>query len=408
MAAGLTLLSLSLSLIFSSALAAAPYCLPGDSCFPSAKELSSFNTTVGGRLVKSVPYGAVCYAGATYDAEKCATLVANFVTDEFRLEISDALMYTNWEVTEDGTGCPVPQDITLTPVNGTCSYGNLASYIVEVASTQDIVNSVKFVAKHNLRFRIKNTGHDYAGRSSGAGSFTIRTHHLQGTSFIPAFVPDGCKATPEPALMAEAGVSVHGLYAAADGFNRTTIGGIGRTVGALGGYILGGGTGIFSHRNGLGVDNVLQFEVVTADGKLRTVNRCQNSDLFWALRGGGGTFGVTTRAWLKSHPPLKATNAVTGTLVSNSTETWDSVVRTFVDQLPALFEKGITGEWIASYPYLVCAPYNPQFMLTHALLQGHHFPATFRAGRDARFSRRLPLYFRHAYLHPGSDQRSQR
>ncbi|KZW00931.1 FAD-binding domain-containing protein [Exidia glandulosa HHB12029] len=341
----------SFSILISSALAAAPYCLPGNSCFPSTKDLSVFNATVGGRLIKSVPYGSVCYA-ATYDAEKCAALVANMSNGEYRLEIPDALMYSNWEVTEDGTGCPVPRNVSLTPVQGTCTYGNLAPYIVDATVAQDIVNSVKFAAKYNLRLRVKSTGHDYAGRSSGEGSFTIRTHKLQGTSYIPAFVPSGCSATAEPALLAEAGVNVRGLYTAADKFNRTTIAGVTPTVGALGGYILGAGTGAFSHQKGLGVDNVLQFEVVTTDGTLRIANRCQNSDLFWALRGGGGAFGVTTRAWLKSYAPLKATNSLYGGLIANDTQTWESLIRTFVDLLPALYEKGITGEWSASYPQL--------------------------------------------------------
>lgn len=74
-------------------------------------------------------------------------------------------------------------------------------------------------------------------------------------------------------------------------------------VGAAGGWLQGGGHGVLASRFGLGVDNTLQWEIVTADGVLKIANACQNKDLFWALRGGGGgTWGVATRAWVKAHP----------------------------------------------------------------------------------------------------------
>lgn len=99
--------------------------------------------------------------------------------------------------------------------------------------------------------------------------------------------------------------------------------------------------------------DALQFEVVTTDGRLRIANRCQDAELFWALRGGGGAFGVTTRVWIKSHEPLQATNSVYGDLTANSTQSYEQLVRTFIDLLPGLFEKGITGEWTTSYPRIV-------------------------------------------------------
>ena len=80
------------------------------------------------------------------------------------------------------------------------------------------------------------------------------------------------------------------------------VGGYAQTVGASGGYVQGGGHGSMGPKYGLAVDNVLEFDVVTADGSLLTVNSCNNPDLFWALRGGGGgTFGVVTRTVYKAH-----------------------------------------------------------------------------------------------------------
>lgn len=74
-------------------------------------------------------------------------------------------------------------------------------------------------------------------------------------------------------------------------------------MGVVGGWLQGGGHGALTPRYGLGVDNVVEVEVVTVDGQVRTANLCQNSDLFWALRGGGGgTWGVVTKATFLAHP----------------------------------------------------------------------------------------------------------
>ena len=82
------------------------------------------------------------------------------------------------------------------------------------------------------------------------------------------------------------------------------VGGNALTVGASGGYSLAGGHGAMSPMYGLTVDNILEVDVVIADGTLLTANECTNTDLFWALRGGGGgTFGVVTRMVHKAHDP---------------------------------------------------------------------------------------------------------
>jgi hypothetical protein len=132
------------------------------------------------------------------------------------------------------------------------------------------------------------------------------------------------------ALTLGAGVQWGGAYEAARANNRFVIGGLSAegSVGAAGGWILGGGHSVLSARHGLGkysiimsiathnshssdigVDNVLQFTVITADGEPRIVNSYNNADLFWAMRGGGGgTFGIVTSVTYKTHDlvPLSA------------------------------------------------------------------------------------------------------
>ncbi|KAG8680625.1 hypothetical protein FRC11_002206, partial [Ceratobasidium sp. 423] len=116
-------------------------------------------------------------------------------------------------------------------------------------------------------------------------------------NYSTAFIPEGCNQTGVPALTYGAGQEMDSLYEFAEANNITFIGGIARKIGAAGGWLQGGGHSILSNTYGLGVDRVLQFRLVTPDGRTRVANACQNQDLFWALRGGGGgTFGVVLEA----------------------------------------------------------------------------------------------------------------
>lgn len=102
------------------------------------------------------------------------------------------------------------------------------------------------------------------------------------------FVPDGCGSAPHDVVSAGPGLSVRELYQFAGDNGVVTVGGFDESVGATGGYLLGGGLGPLGPLFGMGVDNVLQFEVVTTTGDTAIVNECTNPGLFWALRGGGG------------------------------------------------------------------------------------------------------------------------
>jgi hypothetical protein len=82
-------LALSLAFLAASTLpvhGAAPYCLPGNSCFPAQKDLAKFNATVSGNLIKTTPYGAECYA-STYNAEACAALAGQKRDPEYRIDL---------------------------------------------------------------------------------------------------------------------------------------------------------------------------------------------------------------------------------------------------------------------------------------------------------------------------------
>ncbi|KAJ3492527.1 hypothetical protein NLG97_g5329 [Lecanicillium saksenae] len=325
-----------------------PYCLPGNSCYPSPAAWGQFNTTVGGRLIKITPYGAPCYE-ATYDAQQCLSLAKSKSNLQFRDSLPAAVMYTNWEQSADLKGCPVPDlpadGSAPPPVKKICDLGAMSNYVVNATGVDDIVASVKWAAKYNLRFRVKNTGHCYTGRSSGEGSFAVWTAHLNDAEVVRGFVPKGTRCAPQDVISAGPAVNVEGLYKFGSANGLTTIGGFTQTVGATGGYLLGGGTGPLGPKYGLGVDNVVQFQVVLADGSQQIVNEALNADLFWALRGGGGAFAVVTRVWLKTYPAFKTINTVSGVVACADAASYNNLISAMVDvQIPSR-KAGQTGIW---------------------------------------------------------------
>lgn len=165
---------------------------------------------------------------------------------------------------------------------------------IDIRQPSDVTAALVFSKLTGVALTVKNTGHDYKGRSSMKGALGLWTHNLKGKSYNPAFVPAGCSpSTTYTAMTVGAGEGWQDVYEWADSLSITAIGGYHQTVGASGGWLTGGGHSVLSPVYGLGVDRVVQFRVVTPDGIYRTASACQNQDLFWALRGGGGhAFGV--------------------------------------------------------------------------------------------------------------------
>lgn len=215
-----------------------------------------------------------------------------------------------------------------------CTLGNYVRYSVDVRSSGDVVSAISFAKAHNIRFVIRNTGHDYLGRSTGAGGLAIWTHHLKDITF---------KDWDDPfykgkAVSLGAGVQGYDIMAATRGKGYIVVGGECPTVGPAGGYTQGGGHSAISSSFGLSADNVLEWEVVTADGKVLNASRTQNSDLYWALSGGGpGNYGVVLSMTVKAHPDATFGGAsVIFDALNNPTEKFWKGVEAFHDALPAI------------------------------------------------------------------------
>lgn len=224
---------------------------------------------------------------------------------------------------------------------------------VAAADARDVAAAIDFCRSTAIPPVIKGGGHSYFGNSNRAGSLLIWTHRMRQIdlhdSFRPAGAPSGLAG--EQAVSLGAGCLWGEVYRkVAVEHGRYVQGGGCLTVG-VGGFVQGGGFGSFSKQFGTGAANLLEAEMVTADGRIRTVNRWTDPDLFFALRGGGGgTFGVVTRLTLKTHP----LPAWLGAIIFDVTATDDASWRALVDRVLAFYADRLFnptwGEQIAFLP----------------------------------------------------------
>jgi len=293
------MLLLASSLIVAGAsLVSARVCkvIPGDAAWPSDASWAELNKAVDGRLIKTVPLGQPCYQFG-FDSPQCATVQANWHDTAYHEASSSSIMsapFTN-------RSCD-----PFTGLYG-CTNRDYVEYAVNVAKPDHIATAIQFAKKQNIRFVVKNTGHDYMGKSTGHGALSVWMHNMNSTEWIPSYKS---AAYNGPAVKASSGVTMKQMYQEASAHGYIVLGGDCPTVGMTGGFIQGGGLGPLSGIAGLAADNTLEFEVVTMDGQFITASPTQNSDLFWALSGGGGgTYAVVWSVTVKVRPDFKWSGA---------------------------------------------------------------------------------------------------
>ena len=285
--------------VFQDALGTSNYtCVPGHPCWPSPSDWSTFNRSINGSLKLTVPWAAPCYSGSS--SKECQEVAQQYMHGVSRTAQYGAMEFLDWE-TCGQSQCFLNSNEASSP--GNCSLGRLSTYHVEARTADDISQTLDFVREHRIRLSIKNTGHDYFGRSNAANSLAIWTHNMKRAKYHKTFQPQGCKTQYENIGEIGAGVQA---YEAVKFFEplsmQVTVGAVG-SVGIAGGYGQGGGHGPLGPSYGLMVDQAVEFEVVTADGQKRTINECTDPDLFWAMRGGGGsTYAVLTSYKFQLHP----------------------------------------------------------------------------------------------------------
>jgi hypothetical protein len=277
-------------------------CIPGQACWPSTDEWSMFNQSIQGRLKLTIPWAAPCYNSSSSD--DCHRVATRYGNADARTDQYGAMEFLDWEICGQSQ-CLLNSMQPLLPNTGECSLGRLSSYFVEAHSAEDISKTLAFSRKHGVRVSIKNTGHDYFGRSSAANSLAIWTHNMKDTKYHKTFQPQGCKATYENIGEVGAGIQAQDAWTFFEPLGMlVTVGAVG-SVGIAGGFGQGGGHGPLGPKYGLMVDQAVEFEVVTADGRIRTINECTDPDLFWAMRGGGGgNYAVLTAYKFQLHPAV--------------------------------------------------------------------------------------------------------
>jgi FAD/FMN-containing dehydrogenase len=156
--------------------------------------------------------------------------------------------------------------------------------ILRCTSTADVVAAVNVAREHGLHPSVRCGGHNVAGKALSDGGLTIDLGGLREVTVDPdrhlAYVGGGCRLGD-----VDAATGQHAMIVPAGIMSETGVAGL----------ALGGGIGWFSRKHGLTCDQFAELEVVLASGEVVTASPAHNPDLFWALRGGGGNFGIVTR-----------------------------------------------------------------------------------------------------------------
>src|SRR5258708_5001254 len=163
--------------------------------------------------------------------------------------------------------------------------------IIKCMDVADVIHSVNFGRENNLSVAVRGGGHNGGGLGLCNDGLVI---DLSGIKFV--------RVNTEKKTVRVGGGNIWGeVDHATHAFGLAVPAGIISTTG-VGGLTLGGGVGYLSRKYGLTIDNLLEADMVLADGSFVTVNANQNADLFWAIRGGGGNFGIVTSFKFQAHP----------------------------------------------------------------------------------------------------------
>jgi len=190
---------------------------PGDSKWPNNETWDIFNAVLGGALIPTIPVASSCYdtRWGKKDRTECASVLSNFTNPNFHESDPTSIMW------------PIFQGRTCMPSNETsgrqCTLGGYPEYAINVTNVAQIQLAVNFARTADMRLVIKNTGHCYLGKSSGAGALSLWMHNIKNIDFLPNYEGPGYSG---PALKLAAGVTVREVYEAAEENNVTVTGAV--------------------------------------------------------------------------------------------------------------------------------------------------------------------------------------
>ncbi|CCK31137.1 FAD linked oxidase domain-containing protein [Streptomyces davaonensis JCM 4913] len=226
--------------------------------------------------------------------------------------------------------------------------------IAQCVDEADVVRSVRFARDLDLNIAVRGGGHSVAGSALNDGGLVVDLRHMRGVTVDPA----------AEAVRVSGGATMSDLDHATQAHGLVTTGGRVSTTG-VGGFVLGGGSGWLDRWSGLAVDNLIAVELVTADGRQVHASADENPDLFWALHGGGGNFGVATSLTLKLYELPEFSLAFLLYLPEYGNE----VVRTYRDLIAVAPNEASGGVlYLTGPPEEFCPPHLQGTLLCAAVL----------------------------------------
>jgi FAD binding domain/Berberine and berberine like len=249
-----------------------------------------------------------------------------------------------------GVVCPGDRgyDTARAVFNGMIDRRPLA--VVRPADASDVVRSIRFARRHDLPLSVRGGGHSVAGNAVRDGAVML---DLSGMKAV--------RVDPETrTVRAGPGLTLGEFDRATQAFGLATTLGVMSTTG-IAGLTLGGGLGWLNGRYGLACDNLISAEVVTADGRLLRASARENEELFWAIRGGGGNFGVVTSLEYRLHPVdlvLAGVLSYPLDLAPRVLRFYDDFAKAAPDELSTAASLGLTpdGEPTVSIAVCYCGP----------------------------------------------------
>lgn len=200
---------------------------PGEAAWPNATTWQALNETVSGRLTAPLALGAVCHRQTgSFNNDSCNTLSTQWSNTSF-------VASNPWLADYNDESCsPASSD-------SPCTTAGYPAYIISAAEVADVQAGLDFARTHNIRLVVKGTGHDFPGRSPGAGSLSIYTHNLRGME-VNMSDQTAMRYGGIAAVKIAAGMRFREIYTEAAKHNITIVGGADPGVG-IGGWILNGG-----------------------------------------------------------------------------------------------------------------------------------------------------------------------
>jgi FAD/FMN-containing dehydrogenase len=284
-------------------------CRPADANWPSAAAWSRLKNDVEGNLIPVEFPIAACMKDA--DSGACKEVLANIKNPYYIGDQPGLTQTLGW----------VDAWFTKPSV-----------YAVTARRPEHIAAAVNFARENDLRLVVKGGGHSYQGTSNAPDSLLVWTRYMHDINMHDAFVPHGCKrAIPSRAVTCGSGAIWMQAYEAVTTRGGAYVQGGGCTTVGVAGLVQSGGFGSFSKHYGTAAANLLEAEVVTADGTIRIATACSDPDLFWALKGGGGgSFGIVNRVSLRVHELPEFFGAALFQVRASSDAAFRSLVRQFV------------------------------------------------------------------------------